>query len=57
MVKGALCAAIGFAAISSIALAEDLSSATAPLASRDIHDTNSFATGNDAPSRTIPIHV
>src|SRR5260370_35734326 len=31
MVKTALFAAIGFAAISSIALAEDLSSATAPL--------------------------
>jgi hypothetical protein len=31
MVKSALYAAIGFAAISSIALAEDLSSATAPL--------------------------
>src|SRR5260370_14723675 len=31
MVKTALYAAIGFAAISSIALAEDLSSATAPL--------------------------
>ena len=31
MIKGALYAAIGFAAISSIALAEDFSSATAPL--------------------------
>jgi hypothetical protein len=31
MVKSALCAAIGFAAMSSIALAEDLFSATAPL--------------------------
>ena len=31
MVKSALYAAIGFAAMSSIALAEDLSSATAPL--------------------------
>ena len=31
MFKSALSAAIGFAAISSIALAEDLSSATAPL--------------------------
>jgi len=33
MLKTALCAAIGFAAISSIALAEDLSSAMAPLPS------------------------
>ena len=33
MVKSALYAAIGFAAISSIALAEDLSSATAPFRS------------------------
>ena len=34
MIKSALYAAIGFAAISSIALAEDLSSATAPLPPR-----------------------
>jgi hypothetical protein len=41
-VKSALYAAIGFAAISSIALAEDLSSATAPFASRDIHDVSAL---------------
>ena len=44
MVKSSLYAAIGFAAVSSIALAEDLSSATAPLPPRTFttsaHSTN-----------------
>jgi len=42
MVKSTLFAVIGFAAISSTALAEDLSSATAPLPPRDIHDVSAL---------------
>jgi hypothetical protein len=42
MVKSALYAAIGFAAISSIAWAEDLVFGGGPVASRDIHDVSAL---------------
>jgi hypothetical protein len=42
MIKSALYAAIGFAAISSIALAEDLVFGDGPVASQDIHDVSAL---------------
>ncbi len=42
MVKSAVYAAIGFTAISSIALAEDLFLGDGPVASRNIHDVSAL---------------
>ena len=48
MVRSALYAAIGLVAISSTALAEDLSSATAPLPPGKIHDFSGLMGGSFA---------